>query len=40
MAVFAAVLSGKIDVAGKTVCVLATGGNVDRAVFERALARG
>lgn len=40
VAAFAAVLSGKIDVAGKTVCVLATGGNVDRAVFERALARG
>jgi threonine dehydratase len=36
----AAILSGKIDVAGKTVCVLVTGGNVDRAVFERALARG
>tara|TARA_R110000868_G_scaffold56829_8_gene175993 strand:+ start:2780 stop:3772 length:993 start_codon:yes stop_codon:yes gene_type:complete len=36
----AAVLSGRIDVAGKTVCVLATGGNVDRAVFARALERG
>ncbi|WP_291842738.1 threonine/serine dehydratase [Maricaulis sp.] len=39
VAALAAVLSGKIDIAGKTVCVLATGGNVDRAVFERALAR-
>ncbi|WP_417476342.1 threonine ammonia-lyase [Maricaulis sp.] len=36
----AAVLSGKLDVAGKTVCVLATGGNVDRAVFARALELG
>jgi len=36
----AAVLSGKLDVAGKTVCVLATGGNVDRAVFEQALKLG
>ena len=35
----AAILSGKIDVAGKTVCVLATGGNVDRSVFARALER-
>lgn len=40
VAALAAVLSGKIDVAGKTVCVLATGGNVDRAVFARALERG
>ena len=38
-AALAAVLSGKIDVAGKTVCVLATGGNVDPAVFQRALER-
>jgi len=38
-AALAAVLSGKIDIAGKTVCILATGGNVDRAVFESALAR-
>jgi len=36
----AGVLSGKLDVAGKTVCVLATGGNVDRAVFARALELG
>lgn len=35
----AAILSGKIDVAGKTVCVLATGGNIDRAMFNRALER-
>mgnify|MGYP002177859075 CR=1 FL=1 len=33
----AGLLSGKLDVAGKTVCVLVTGGNVDRAVFARAL---
>ena len=36
----AAVLSGKLDIAGKTVCVLATGGNVDRAMFARALELG
>jgi len=36
----AAVLAGKLDVAGKTVCVLATGGNVDRAVFAQALKLG
>lgn len=35
----AAVLSGKLDVAGRTVAVVASGGNVDRAMFERALAR-
>ena len=35
----AAVLSGKIDVAGRSVCVLATGGNVDRALFSKALER-
>jgi len=35
----AAVLSGKIDVAGRSVCVLATGGNVDRTIFARALDR-
>ncbi|WP_300542968.1 threonine/serine dehydratase [Maricaulis sp.] len=35
----AAVLSGKLDVAGRTVCVFATGGNVDRAMFTRALER-
>jgi len=39
VAALAAVLSGKIDIAGKTVCVLATGGNVDAAVFQKALAR-
>ncbi len=38
-AALAAVLSGKLDVAGKTVCVLATGGNIDRAMFNRALER-
>lgn len=35
----AAVLSGKIDVAGKTVCAIASGGNVDKAMFARALER-
>jgi len=35
----AAVLSGKIDVRGKVVAVVASGGNVDRAMFARALAR-
>lgn len=35
----AAVLSGKLDVAGRTVCVVASGGNVDRAMFARALDR-
>jgi threonine dehydratase len=35
----AAVLSGKLDLAGKTVCVLATGGNVDREVFKAGLDR-
>ncbi|RKR02946.1 threonine ammonia-lyase [Maricaulis maris] len=39
VAALAAVLSGKMDVAGKTVCVLATGGNVDAAVFQKALDR-
>lgn len=38
-AALAAVLSGKLDVTGKTVCVLATGGNIDRAMFNRALER-
>ena len=33
----AAVLSGKIDVRGKTVAVVCSGGNVDPAMFERAL---
>ena len=36
-AALAAVLSGKIDVAGKTTVVVLTGGNVDSAVFEQAL---
>ena len=35
----AAILSGRVDVAGKTVCVVASGGNVDRAMFGRALER-
>ena len=35
----ASVLSGKIDVSGQSVCVLATGGNVDPDMFSRALAR-
>jgi threonine dehydratase len=35
----AAALSGKIDIAGKTVCVIASGGNVDTAMFRRALER-
>jgi len=35
----AAILSGKLDVQGKSVCVLATGGNVDPEMFSRALAR-
>jgi len=35
----AAVLSGKIDVAGKTVVVVASGGNVDAEVYRRALDR-
>ncbi len=38
-AALAAVLSGKIDVKGKTICVLATGGNVDKDVFARAIDR-
>lgn len=33
----AAILSGKIDVRGKTVVVVCSGGNVDPAMFERAL---
>lgn len=36
-AALAAILSGKLDIAGKTVCVWVTGGNVDRAMFHRAL---
>lgn len=37
-AAFAAVLANKLDLRGKTVGVLITGGNVDAAVFERVLA--
>ena len=33
----ASLLSGKIDVAGKTAVIVASGGNVDRAMFARAL---
>jgi threonine dehydratase len=33
----AAVLSGKLAIAGKTVAVIASGGNVDPAVFTAAL---
>jgi threonine dehydratase len=36
-AAFAAVLSGKLPVAGKTVAIVASGGNVDPAVFTAAL---
>lgn len=36
----AAVLSGRLDAAGKTVAVIATGGNVDGAVFIEAIAGG
>jgi threonine dehydratase len=36
-AAFAAVLSGKFPVAGKTVAIVASGGNVDPAVFATAL---
>jgi threonine dehydratase len=35
----AAVLSGKIDIKGKTIAVIASGGNVDRETFCTALAR-
>jgi threonine dehydratase len=37
-AALAAVLSGKLAVAGKTVAVIASGGNVDPAAFAAALA--
>lgn len=33
----AAVLTGRVETRGKTVCVIASGGNVDRAMFTRAL---
>ena len=36
----AAVMSGKIDVKGKTVCALLSGGNVDVTMLERILTRG
>ncbi|WP_300526751.1 threonine/serine dehydratase [Maricaulis sp.] len=36
----ASALTGKIDLAGKTALVIISGGNVDRAMFERALERG
>ena len=38
-AALGAVLAGKADVAGKNVVVIASGGNVDPAVFAQALAR-
>ena len=37
-AALAAVLAGKLDAHGKTVAVIASGGNVDRDVFARAIA--
>jgi threonine dehydratase len=37
-AALAAILSGKLDVTGKTVAVIASGGNVDGASFSAALA--
>jgi len=39
VAALAAVLTGQIPVEGRTVCVLVTGGNVDREIFSRALER-
>lgn len=36
----AAALAGKLDLKGRTVVVIASGGNVDVEVFERALAVG
>jgi threonine dehydratase len=38
-AALAAVLSGKLDARGRGVAVIASGGNVDGAIFARALAR-
>ena len=35
-AALAAALSGKLDLAGKTVAVVLSGGNVDPALFARA----
>jgi len=37
-AALASVLSGKVDVKGKTIAVVLSGGNVDAAMFQRALA--
>ncbi|MGI9420887.1 MAG: threonine ammonia-lyase [Geminicoccaceae bacterium] len=39
-AALAAVLSGKIETAGRTLAVVASGGNVDPSVYSKALARG
>lgn len=39
-AALAAVLSGQLDVAGKTIVVIASGGNVDPSIYRRALAEG
>ena len=36
-AALAAVLSGKIEAAGKTVLIIASGGNVDAEVYKRAI---
>ncbi len=36
-AALAAVLSGKLDIKGKTIAVVASGGNVDRGLFKAAL---
>jgi threonine dehydratase len=38
-AALAVVLSGKMEIKGKTVAVIASGGNVDRAIFAALLAR-
>jgi threonine dehydratase len=35
----AALLSGKLDLAGRSALVVASGGNVDPGVFAKALAR-
>lgn len=39
-AALAAVLSGKLDMRGMTIAVVASGGNVDRETFTRAIAAG
>ena len=39
-AALAAILSGKLDIKGKTVAVIASGGNVDRGTFIKALGGG